>query len=35
MVDSEYSPGSDKALKITIGTIIKNPKMLSYHHVFM
>ena len=29
MVDSEYSPGNCKSLKISLGAIIKNLQMLS------
>ena len=30
MVNSDYNPDNYKSLKISIGSIIKNPKMLRY-----
>ena len=30
MVDSEYSMGIYKSVKISIGTVIKNPEMLKF-----
>ena len=30
MVDSEYSMNTHKSVKISIGTVIKNPEMLEY-----
>ena len=30
MVDSEYNMNTHKSVKISIGTVIKNPEMLEY-----